>query len=82
MLSSTFVVKSFEIFAITIQFPIVILYGNTNIFQIDRNLVLHAKMKHIEIHHHFIRELISLQRKFQRDRFVSLQKQALGTIKH
>ena len=33
-------------------------YDNSSAINISKNLVLHSYTKHIEIHHHFIRDLV------------------------
>ena len=33
-------------------------YDNSSAINISKNLVLHSRTKHIEIRHHFIRELV------------------------
>ena len=40
------------------QEHLTIYYDNTNTINISNNLVQHSRTKHIEIRHHFIRELV------------------------
>ena len=35
-----------------------IYYDNSNAINISNNLVLHSRIKHIEICHHFVRDLV------------------------
>ena len=39
--------------------PVVIYCENMSSIQLSRNLVFHARTKHIEMHYHFVREKVS-----------------------
>ena len=41
-----------------IEEPIVICYDNMSTIAMTKNLVFHARTKHIELRHHFIRDLV------------------------
>ena len=43
---------------IQVQVPVVIYCDNLSSIQLARNLVFHARTKHIEVHYHFIRERV------------------------
>lgn len=40
------------------QDTMILLCDNINAINISKNLVQHSRTKHIDIHHHFIRELV------------------------
>ena len=35
-----------------------VFWDNTSVIDISKNLIQHSKTKHIDIHHHFIRDLV------------------------
>ena len=49
---------TFVYLGIQVQVPVVIYCDNLSSIQLARNPVFHARMKHIEVHYHFIRERV------------------------
>ena len=43
---------------VSINDPMLLYYNNLNSIHLARNLVFHARTKYIEVHYHFIQELV------------------------
>ena len=38
--------------------PVILYCDNTSVINISKNLVMHAKIKHVAIKYHYVRELV------------------------